>query len=1163
MKPNRKSNRFLSVTHHGTLSAVIMALGSHFTTAAVIEKANNTNALNLPSSWTGATVPGPNDVAEWSFAVAGANTVALGADLGLKGISVASPGGAVTIAAGNVLTLGTSGIDLSFASQDLTVSSGLALAGGGQSWNIPLGRTLTLDTGSFVHSGGSALGIVNDGTIVTSMPGLVNTNAIIGPWAKIVTAGVSAYATLSGSNLVGLAGTTSGFNWTTTNDNTFNYDVSGPSANIGINRVANTIRYTGVVATQNYGSNGTATVTLNGLMNAGIGAITLSETGTTNQGQIAVGTNNNNELVLDAATANIVLNIPIINTGANAGSVVVTGSNTVAITSSGGVSTYTGATTVAGGTLLVSGVGSINTTSGVSIHGIGAKYVHTSSVASTRPITLTEGTLDGSGSMGAVTVADSPDAVLANGNGGSASLALSSLAFGGDATVNVRLAAGGAPVAVSGAVSTTPAKGLVKINVNAAGLPNGAHPVISSGTLAGSASDFVLGEVTGTSTRQSASLQLSGTSLVLQVAGDAPKWTGAVDGRWTVDTISNPKNWKLITAGTGTDFIDNDNVLFDDTATGTTTLDIIDGNVPTGSVTFNNTTKAYTVTSSNGYGISSGSLVKNGTNTVTLLTENTYAGATTINAGILQLGDGVVDGNIAAASPVTNNASLVMNRTGGTFIHSGVISGTGSITKLGAAVQTLSGANTYGGGTTVSAGILNANSASALGTGAVSVASEATLGLNAAMPLVQAFSGAGNIVGASTITVSTADFSGFSGTYTHNVVTASTGFQSALSTSKNANYVIASAEGASQGVIASGNGDYTLEMGSLSGIAGSLLRGGNTATGTTIVQVGNLGTDTVMLGAIRNGVTKTIGLTKVGSGKLTLAAANTYTAATTISGGTLQLGDGTTDGTIATTSGVTNNAALVFNWIGSSSATYVINGTGTLTKEGAGTLTLGGTNTYTGTTTINAGKIVVDGDSIADAGAVAINGTGAMEVSGVEVVNSLSFGGVPQASGTWGSSDSAAVHIDNARFSGTGVLSVTTGPAGGSAYTTWAGSKGLTASNNGAAQDPDFDGISNSLEFVLGGNPLASDTGKQPTLATTATDFVFTFTRTDESEAEISLVFQHGSSLTGWTDVPVGTASSGSVVVTENAASPDTVVVTIPKSLAVGGKLFGRLKSVK
>ncbi|MEO5716759.1 MAG: hypothetical protein ABIT37_24990, partial [Luteolibacter sp.] len=108
---------------------------------------------------------------------------------------------------------------------------------------------------------------------------------------------------------------------------------------------------------------------------------------------------------------------------------------------------------------------------------------------------------------------------------------------------------------------------------------------------------------------------------------------------------------------------------------------------------------------------------------------------------------------------------------------------------------------------------------------------------------------------------------------------------------------------------------------------------------------------------------------------------------------------------------------------------------------------------------------------------------------------------------------------------------------------------------------------SNALEFVLGGNPLASDTGKLPVLTTDATNFIFTFNRADESESEIGLTFQWGSALTGWNDVPVGAVSSSSgvatVTVTENTTLPDTIVVTVPKTSAVGSKLFGRLKAVK
>jgi hypothetical protein len=132
---------------------------------------------------------------------------------------------------------------------------------------------------------------------------------------------------------------------------------------------------------------------------------------------------------------------------------------------------------------------------------------------------------------------------------------------------------------------------------------------------------------------------------------------------------------------------------------------------------------------------------------------------------------------------------------------------------------------------------------------------------------------------------------------------------------------------------------------------------------------------------------------------------------------------------------------------------------------------------------------------------------------------------------------------------------------GASGYDSWAASKGLTEANKGGDLDPEFDGIANLLEFVLGGEPLASDPSILPDLAVTPSDFVFTFTRSDESEAEAALVFQYGSSLTGWTNVTIGTVSAGQVAVTENGNAPDSVAVTIPRTNAVGGKLFGRLNA--
>jgi autotransporter-associated beta strand protein len=127
----------------------------------------------------------------------------------------------------------------------------------------------------------------------------------------------------------------------------------------------------------------------------------------------------------------------------------------------------------------------------------------------------------------------------------------------------------------------------------------------------------------------------------------------------------------------------------------------------------------------------------------------TYTGATTISAGTLSIGNGGTTGSIAGA--ITNNAALVFNRSDGTVAspvtHAGAISGTGTVTKNGGGVLALTNSNTYGGGTTVSAGTLLANnsSGSATGSGGITVASGATLGGTGAV------SGAVNVAAGGTL----------------------------------------------------------------------------------------------------------------------------------------------------------------------------------------------------------------------------------------------------------------------------------------------------------------------------------------------------------------------------------------------------------------------------
>jgi autotransporter-associated beta strand protein len=201
-------------------------------------------------------------------------------------------------------------------------------------------------------------------------------------------------------------------------------------------------------------------------------------------------------------------------------------------------------------------------------------------------------------------------------------------------------------------------------------------------------------------------------------------------------------------------------------------------------------------------------------------------------------------------------------------------------------------------------------------------------------------------------------------------------------------------------------------------------------------------------------------------------------------------GTGTVTGITVTNPGIGYSGTPTFNLTGGGlSGTTTINGTtvantsGGLTKSGTGTLTLTGTNTYTGDTTVSAGTLAVNGTSIADGGKLVITGSGKVNVTGTEVVNSLYFGATQQSLGTWGSTSSSATHKDDTRFSGTGVLSVTTGAASG--YNTWATFYGLQnpwlnvnpALNGTPTADPDGDGLTNLQEFAFGTNPTVSSTG--------------------------------------------------------------------------------------
>jgi fibronectin-binding autotransporter adhesin len=153
---------------------------------------------------------------------------------------------------------------------------------------------------------------------------------------------------------------------------------------------------------------------------------------------------------------------------------------------------------------------------------------------------------------------------------------------------------------------------------------------------------------------------------------------------------------------------------------------------------------------------------------------------------------------------------------------------------------------------------------------------------------------------------------------------------------------------------------------------------GYTIAGTTLTLTGSNITANVD-GTISAPLAGTVGLTKAGSGTLTLSGTNTYTGATTIGAGTLQLGNGGTTGSLSTSSAITDNANLTINHSdavvqGTDFSGAAITGSGSFTQAGTGTTTLNVANSYSGGTTVTAGILAVSNVSGLGTGGLTVNG---------------------------------------------------------------------------------------------------------------------------------------------------------------------------------------------
>lgn len=345
----------------------------------------------------------------------------------------------------------------------------------------------------------------------------------------------------------------------------------------------------------------------------------------------------------------------------------------------------------------------------------------------------------------------------------------------------------------------------------------------------------------------------------------------------------------------------------------------------------------------------SGTLTKTGAGLLELTGTNSYSGGTTVSAGTLS-------GNAASLQgAITNNAAVVFNQTGsGTY--AGVMSGNGTLTKTGDGVLTLSGNNSYSGGTTVSQGTLQGTTSSLQG----------NITNNSAVVFDQTGNGvyAGNMSGNGSLSKRGAGEVELTGTNTYSGGTLIAGGTLRI---------------ASDDKLGAAGGQLQLQD-------NGALRAAETFTSARAVGLlgsagGGFQVDTGKVLTLSGIVSGTASLTKSGAGTLVLTGDNqNFEGNIRINAGTVQANGAslTQRGNIIfdSTPGNSSPRALVFDIpddFGSDHFSGNIEGAGSVTKTGGSRLDLRGDNTYTGGTTILAGEL--RGNSRSLQGAIANNAT--------------------------------------------------------------------------------------------------------------------------------------------------------------------------------------------
>jgi fibronectin-binding autotransporter adhesin len=206
LKPSRKSSHFLRASLLACLAST--TIGQLHATEIV--KANNTNTLNLTTSWVGGSAPGSSDIAVFNSTLTVSRTFNIGVNQNWAGIKMtdAAAGTTQTVGAttGYTLTLGSSGIDMSAATADLAITAVMDLSAS-QTWTVAAGRTLTVSgtntgTGTISLSGAGTFALGGNTSTTAFGTGTLN----LGDGITLTSSSTSSRAIANSVNITGNIG---------------------------------------------------------------------------------------------------------------------------------------------------------------------------------------------------------------------------------------------------------------------------------------------------------------------------------------------------------------------------------------------------------------------------------------------------------------------------------------------------------------------------------------------------------------------------------------------------------------------------------------------------------------------------------------------------------------------------------------------------------------------------------------------------------------------------------------------------------------------------------------------------------------------------------------------------------------------------------------------